>query len=142
MQIGVRSYPDGSQTPIWAVMLGDTAHAEQVARKYSRFGPYGLNATLWTRADDGSGWVMTAYRRPVNVDEAMDWYENSEPFTSRQQGDSSLLPASFANLGDDMIKNVDFIIRYDDGSAKAYLYPGTSKIDAEHALILLGSLAQ
>lgn len=140
IQIGVRTYPDGSHIPLWAVMLGDTAHAERVAQRYSRFGPYGLNATLWIRAeaDSSAGWVMTAYRRPRDVDEAMDWYENREPFTSRRQGDASLLPAAFADLGADVIKNLDFVIQYDDGSVKAYLSAGTSRIDAEYAVVSLG----
>ncbi len=140
IQIGTRTYPDGSHTPLWAVMLGNTAQAEQIAQRYSRFGPYGLNATLWTRAeaDTPTGWVRTAYRRPQNVDEAMDWYENSAPFTSRQQGDCSLLPAAFAGLDTDVIKNLDFVIQYDDGSIKAYLSAGTSRIDAEYALASLG----
>jgi len=66
VQIGVRSYPDGSHLPIWALMLGDTANAEQVARRYGSLGPYSLNATLWTRAEDSPAWVMTTYRRPLN----------------------------------------------------------------------------
>jgi hypothetical protein len=140
MQIGVRSYPDGSHTPIWAVMLGDTSHAEQVARQYGRFGPYGLDATLWTRGEDAAGWVMTAYRRPRNIDEAMDWYKNAEPFISRQQGDCSLLPTAFGSLGSDNIKNIDFVIQYNDGSMKAYLYPGTSRKDAEYAVASLGGV--
>jgi hypothetical protein len=68
----------------------------------------------------------------------MDWYRNRKAFTSRQQGDSSLLPAAFAGLGADVIKYLDFIIQYEDGSIKAYLSAGTSRIDAEYALAALG----
>jgi hypothetical protein len=140
VQIGVRSYPDGSHLPIWALMLGDTANAEQVASRYRGLGPYSLNATLWTRAEDGPTWVMTTFRRPVTIDEAVDLHNNREAFTSRRQGDRSLLPPAFARLKADLIDNVDFIIQYDDGSAKAYLYPGTSRSDAEDTTAAVGSL--
>ena len=142
VQIGVRAYSDGSHIPIWAVMLGDTTGAERIASRYGRFGPYGLNATLWTRADDAPAWVMTTYRRPMNIDEAVDWYKNSEAFISREQGDGSLLPTALGNLSADVINHVDFIIQYDDGSTKAYLYPGTSSTDAEHALAAIGGFAR
>ena len=123
-------------------MLGDTSHAEQVARRYGSLGPYGLNATLWTRAEDGSAWMMTTYRRPLNIDEAVDLHNNAEAFTSRQRGDSSLLPAVFAKLDANLTNYVDFIIQYDDGSTKAYLYPGTSRSDAEQAAASIGGLAR
>ncbi len=131
VQIGVRCYPDGSQLPIWAVMMGDTGPAERVARGYSGFGPYSLDATLWTRAEDMPHWVRTTYRRPQNPDEAVNWFKDREPFTSRLEGDSGVLPAQFAILADDLIGKVDFIIRYNDGTAKAYLFAGTSTDDAE-----------
>lgn len=142
VQIGVRSYSDGSHIPIWALMLGDTSHAEQVARRYGSLGPYGLNATLWTRAENGPAWMMTTYRRPLTIDEAVDLHNNAEAFTSRQRGDSSLLPAVFAKLDANLTNSVDFIIQYDDGSTKAYLYPGTSRSDAEQAAASIGDLAR
>ena len=142
VQIGVRSYPDGSQLPIWALMLGDTANAEQVASRCRGLGPYSLNATLWTREEGGPAWVMTTYRRPMTIDEAVDLHNHREAFTSRRQGDRSLLPPAFAKLRADLISNVDFIIQYDDGSAKAYLYPGTSRNDAEDAAAAVGGMAQ
>jgi hypothetical protein len=138
LQIGVRSYPDGSHIPIWAIMLGDTANAEHVAHSYVRFGPHGLNATLWTHVDGTSQWSMSIYRRPSTLDEALEWYKNAEAFTSHQTGDYSLLPAGFAKLSADVIKSIDFIIRYNDGSIKAYLYPGTSRADVEYAAALVG----
>jgi hypothetical protein len=131
VQIGIRFYPDGSRIPIWAVMLGDTARAERKARMYRRLGPYGLNATLWTQSDKAPRWVRTTYRRPQNIDEFMAWYEDAAPFTFRQEGDNSLLPWPFAAFAADLIEKLEFIIRYDDGTAKAYLYPGTSAGDAE-----------
>ncbi len=131
VQIGVRHYPDGAHLPIWAVMMGDTTAAEHMARRYSGFGPYSLDATLWTRVEGVSHWARTTYRRPQNPDEAVDWLNDREPFTSRLEGDSGVLPAQFALLADELISKVDFIIRYTDGSAKAYLVAGTSAEDAE-----------
>ncbi len=131
VQIGIRSYPDGSRVPIWAVMMGDTAQAERIARGYRNFGPYGLNATLWTRTEGMPQWARTTYRRPRNAEETVDWYRNREPFTAREQGDSSLLPAPFGMVAAELIEKVDFIVQYDDGSAKVYLYAGTSTEDAQ-----------
>lgn len=131
VQIGVRSYPDGSRVPIWAVMMGDTARAEGIARRYNRFGPYSLNATIWARSSASPAWVRTTYRRPQSLDEIAAWYDDAEAFSSREEGGAWLLPEPFAKLSTELMQRLDFIIRYDDESEKAYLYPGTSKADAE-----------
>jgi hypothetical protein len=140
IQIGVRSSPDGEHVPIWAITMGDTAKAERVAHFYHGLGPYGLNATLWTHAEEGAGWVRTTYRRPRNIDEFIAWHDDARPFTFRAEGDASLLPLPFAGLASDLAGKVDFIIRYDDGSAKAYLYPGTSTADAKRVVAALSEV--
>jgi hypothetical protein len=130
VQIGMRTYSDGSRTPIWAVMLGDTSDAEKTAYRFRRLGPYALNATLWTHGDAPAAWIRTTYNRPQNADEAAALLHDSESFTQRDEGDASLLPLPLIGLGAHLAK-VDYIVRYDDGSAKAYLYAGTSQSDAE-----------
>ena len=137
VQIGTRFYSDGPRVPIWAVMLGDTAEAERIAHVYRGLGPYGLNATLWTHTDGVSGWVRTSYRRPRNIGELLAWHDDVGLFTLRQEGDDSLLPAPLASLQAELVGKLDFIIRYDDGSTKVYLYPGTSKGDAERVVTAL-----
>jgi hypothetical protein len=42
-----------------------------------------------------------------------------------------------ASLAAELVGKLDFIIRYDDGSTKVYLYPGTSKGDAERVVMAL-----
>ncbi len=140
VQIGTRSYPDGSRVPIWAVMMGDTARAERIARRYNRFGPYSLNATIWARSSASPAWVRTTYRRPQSLDEIAAWYEDAEAFSFREEGGTWLLPEPFARLSSELMRRLDFIIRYDDESAKAYLYPGTSRQDAEGIVAAIDTL--
>jgi len=137
VQIGNRFSSDGSRVPIWAVMLGNTAQAERIAHAYRGLGPYGLNATLWTRTSSTPRWARTTYLRPRNIDEVIAWHEDARLFTRRQEGDDSLLPSPVAKLEADLIDKFDFIICYDDGSAKLYLYPGTSAGDAERVVTAL-----
>jgi len=137
VRIGVRFSSDGLRVPIWAVMLGDTARAERIAHAYRALGPHGLNATLWTRAGDAPHWARTTYRRPKNIDEVIAWRDDVRLFTQRQEGDDSLLPAPVAHLDADLIGKMEFIIRYDDGSTKVYLFPGTSAGDAERVVTAL-----
>jgi hypothetical protein len=140
VQTGTRSsQPQGLHIPLWAIMAGDTTAAEQIAHRFNSCGPYGLNATLWTRADDAHGWVQTSYRRPKDADEAMELRHDPEPFTSRGHGDESILPTPFAELTPDMRDKVEFIIRYDDGTAKSYLYPGVSRQDAENIVTFINA---
>jgi hypothetical protein len=119
-------------------MLGDTTRAEQTARRFTGMGPYSLNATLWTRGNDEATWVRTTYRRPGSIDEALDWVENAERFRSQQEGNGSVLPGPFARLSAERLGDLDFIIQYDDGTAKAYLFPGTSRSAAEKFVALIG----
>ncbi len=137
VQIGTRFYSDGSRVPIWAVMMGDTAKAERIAHGYRGLGPYGLNATLWTHTDGVSRWARITYRRPRNIEELLAWHEDVALFTLRHEGDDSLLPPRLASLETELIDKLDFIIRYDDGSTKVYLYPGTSNGDAERVVTAL-----
>lgn len=137
VQIGTRFYSEGSRVPIWAVMLGDTAKAERIAHGYRGLGPYGLNATLWTHTNGVSRWARTTYRRPRNIEELLAWHEDVALFTLRQEGNDSLLPTPFASLEAELVDTLDFIIRYDDGSTKVYLYPGTSNGDAERVVTAL-----
>lgn len=137
VQIGTRFYSEGSRVPIWAVMMGDTAKAESIAHGYRSLGPYGLNATLWTHTDGVSRWARTSYRRPRNIEELLAWHDDVALFTLRQEGDDSLLPPPLAGLKAELVDKFDFIIRYDDGSTKAYLYPGTSNGDAERVVTAL-----
>ncbi len=131
VQIGVRSYSDGFRVPIWAVMIGDTGPAERAAHRYDVFGPYGLNATVWVRNGDAPTWVRTTYQRPGTANEVAHWLENAEAFSYRDEGGTELLPLSFRKLSGDLLRTVEFIVRYDDKSAKAYLFPGTSREEAE-----------
>jgi hypothetical protein len=131
VQIGVRSYSDGFRVPIWAVMIGDTGPAERAAHKYNVFGPYSLNATVWVRNGDAPTWVRTTYQRPRTADEVADWLENAEAFSYREEGGTELLPVSFGKLSGELLRTVEFIVQYDDTSAKAYLFPGTSREEAE-----------
>ena len=140
VQIGIRCYPNGTRVPIWAVMLGDTTGAERTARRYSGFGPYSLDASVWVRNADGPSWVRTTYNRPQTADEAAVWYENAEAFSDREEGGTELLSAPFRKLSGDLIRKVEFIVRYDDESVKAYLVPGTSKEDADWMVAVLDSL--
>ncbi len=131
VQIGVRSYSDGFRVPIWAVMIGDTGPAERAAHLYNVFGPYSQNATVWVRNGDAPTWVRTTYQRPRTADEVADWLENAEAFSYREEGGTELLPVSFRKLSGDLLRTVEFIVRYEDKSAKAYLFPGTSREEAE-----------
>jgi hypothetical protein len=140
VQTGTRSmHPQGLHIPLWAITAGDTTAAEQIAHQFNSCGPYGLNATLWTRTDHARGWVQTSYRRPKDADEAMALRQNPEPFTSRRHGDASILPSPFAELTPDMRDKIEFIIMYDDGTAKSYLYPGVSQQDAEEIVAFINT---
>jgi hypothetical protein len=142
VQSGVRSQSDGPRIPLWAIMVGDTGNAEQIAHQYRWLGPCGLNATVWTRNEETATWVRTSYRRPQNVDEAIAWRANPDRFTSRKQGNISLLPSPFARLGTGLIEKVEFIITYDDDSSKAYLFPGTLKGDAQAIVAAIRDLVR
>jgi hypothetical protein len=129
VQIGVRS-TNGVHSPLWAVMMGDTTAAEQYARRFKSLGPYALNATVWTHQETSPDWMRTTFVRPRDIDEAVDLHNDSRAFTFRKSGD--VLPREFKALAPSMMERVDFIIRYeDDGSAKAYLYPYTSRDEAD-----------
>lgn len=140
VQIGVRSYPDGLRVPMWAVMIGNTARAELRAREHKEFGPYSLNGTVWVPSGNAQTWVRVTYRRPQTLDDVVDWYSNAEAFSSRKEGGISLLPRPFSELSSDVIQRIDFIVVYEDRSAKAYLLPGISKQEGEAITDLLENL--
>lgn len=137
VQIGVRS-TNGVHTPLWAVMMGDTTAAEQFARRFKALGPHSLNATVWTHDEDSAGWLRTTFIRPRDIDEAVDLHNDPQAFTLRKTGGVGVLPPQFWGITADLMERIDFIIRYeDDGSAKAYLYPYTSREDAEQLVAVL-----
>ena len=126
VQSGVRSTANGDRIPLWSVMIGDTSEAEHRGHQFQWLGPYGLDATLWTRDSQlEESWIRSTFRRPRNLDEALDWHDNADAFTSRQTGNASLLPAVFAAMPKQLLARVEFVIAYSDGTAKAYLYAGT-----------------
>jgi hypothetical protein len=129
VQIGVRIQGE-SRIPIWAVMVGDTSSAERIGRLFSRLGPNGLDATVWTR-DTTFQWSKTTFHRPQNLDEMMSLLDDREAFTSRESGDVSLLPVRFRTLRPELLQDLDFIICYNDGTAKAYILPGVSQAEVD-----------
>lgn len=140
VQIGMH-FEGNSRVPLWAVMVGDTTRAESVARFYaSTLGPYALDATLWVR-DTPAQWSKVTYRRPQNIDELLDFHDDAATFTSRETCTASLLPLRIGDLRPDLLRQIDFIIRYDDGSAKAYLLAGTSRAQLDEIVLAISASA-
>ncbi len=123
------SYSGGIITPIWAINSGNTLTAEKLAfARSQRFGPYGLDATMWVRdAQRGGSWKEVTYvfpGRDYNIEDEALILALPAKFRSEKYVENLPRPLSALPAGD--IDMIDFVIVYNVGGAKVYLKTETT----------------
>lgn len=134
---------DGKTTPIYAVMIGNTLKAEEVALALSRhFGPYAVNATIWVHRVDqpADTWTRIIFHRPRNIYETQVFFDDQGAWEFEETDKASVILPSFARaLTPAELLKVDFIVTYFDGGTKVYL---KSEVTTEEAKKLFEAFEQ
>lgn len=133
-----------TETPIWALKIGDTSLAEINALKYSQyFGPFALDATLWVRpVENPSVWKMVAYRRPKTREEIelfvgqLRAAEESSNFSHTDlkafysEAIVASLPAPLNGLSPEETTKIEFVISYFSGGVTVFINIGEDEASA------------
>lgn len=138
--IGVSFMTDGegsSRTPIYSLVLGNPRPAEVRAYSWSsRFGMYGLDATLWTREwpESQEQWRRTVLRRPRTLEEVAAFNRSPEVFKGEVVGGVDLLPNALRDLPNADLAAIDYVVRFGSEGTRVALRVG---VTADEAATLL-----
>lgn len=112
--------------PLYAVMVGDTSHAEQLSTSYMPyFGASALDGVVYTQKPDQS-WRQTVFIRPSNLEQINAFYVDPTVFI---HSNDTPEPDMLGHLRQS-INRIDYIVMYFDGSIKVYLTADTPETEA------------
>src|SRR5262245_24145167 len=121
-----------TSAPIYSIAIGDVGRSEAEAMPWTaRFGPHGLDATIWAPDRNGAGrWVVVDYRRPATPADVVRFEDVPGAFETRQLGGADLLPHPLARLTVEQWARIDYVARYRAGGTRIGLVVGTSAAEA------------
>ncbi|MDP3947210.1 MAG: hypothetical protein Q8Q41_00770 [bacterium] len=116
----------GKSMPLFAVMLGNTAKAENASLYWTKFfGLYATNGTFWVHPVDQPAdvWKRVIYHRPGSMYEAAVFFEDQETWRFEETDKAHMiLPAFVRALPSAELAKVEFVLTYfDGGGTNVYL---------------------
>lgn len=120
-------------TPIYSIAFGEVTRAERTATHwYQTFGPYGLDAVIWTPvASSGGVWKATDFRRPKTEEDRARFSDSPESFKTELIGTKDILPHPVNRLPDGLLSHIEHVVRYRAGGMRIALTVDISEEDAQ-----------